>query len=594
MRRALLVVLGLVLLNVAVFGQTLRFDFINYDDPAYVTKNPRLYDGLSAENLRRVFSAPYHDNYMPLTALSYFTDYERAATDPSAYHLTNLLLHTINSILLFVVLVRLTASLWPSALVAALFAVHPLHVESVAWVAERKDLLSTFFGWLALGAYTWYARRPRPLAYAVLALFFLAGLLSKPMLVTLPCVMLLLDYWPLERAAFIRPDARKWARLFLEKLPLLAMSAALSVVTLVVQTPGLSRVESLGLGDRMSNAVVAYVRYLVHTVWPVGLIPHYPHPGDTLPLGLVAVALLVIIAITIAAWRLRNRAPYLLVGWLWYLGTLVPVIGVVQVGGQAMADRYTYIPLVGIFIAIAWGLNDLIQFRPRARVPAAALSLAVIAVLSGLAYGQTSQWRDSRTLWTYATGADPANFVTQSLLGEALLSEGEIDAARQHLANALELAPHHRPALLNMARLDIAQGRLQDAVQRCQTLIARNPADPDAHTTWASVLIRQGKLNAAIEQLDIALAKNPDHADALTNYGAALLFSGRSEEAIPVLERAIRAAPADAAALTNLAAAHFDLGQIDDARRYCQRALDREPDFAKAQALQRELDQAAP
>jgi hypothetical protein len=428
-----------------VFGQTLGHEFVNYDDDAYVADNPAALGGLSLKGIVWGFTHKVNDNWTPLTVISHMLDCQLYGTKAGWHHLTSVLLHTASVIVLFLVLKGMTAALWRSAFVAAVFAIHPLHVESVAWIAERRDVLSGLFFMLTLGAYVRYVQRwpkvesrgsraqavpaldPRPLTldYCLVLLFFALGLMCKPMLVTLPFVLLLLDYWPLKR--FTQPDGRlvPW-RLIAEKVPLLALSGAACVATLFAQKEA---IHSLPLSLRISNALVSYVAYLGQMIYPAGLAVYYPYPENGLPLWKIIAAFVLLLVISAGALAARRKQPWFLFGWLWYLGMLVPVIGVLQVGSQAQADRYTYLPQIGLYIALAWAAKDLtVSWRYRRQVLGVAATIVLAALMVGASL-QTSYWRNSESLWTHTLACTSGNYVAHNNFGVMLGKNGNLDEA---------------------------------------------------------------------------------------------------------------------------------------------------------------------
>jgi protein O-mannosyl-transferase len=491
------VVSGLLLLAVLlVFGQTVRHEFVNYDDSMYVYENPRVCGGLSAEGLTAAIRTPVAGNWHPVTVLSHMLDCQIYGLAAGGHHLTNVLLHAATAILLFLVFRRMTGDVWPSALLAALFAVHPLRAESVAWVAERKDVLSGFFCMLTLGAYAYYARRRFSLGryLAVMAPFAL-GLMAKPVLVTLPFVLLLLDYWPLGRltrpAENVGPaSAKTFWLLLLEKIPLVALSAATCVATWLAQNASgtVAPLGSLLMGPRLANALVCYVAYVGRLLCPVGLTPFYPYPGTDLLMARALGALALLMAITAGALAARRRCPYLLVGWFWYLGTLVPMIGLVQVGAQAMADRYTYIPQIGLGIAIAWAAADFAQRGARSRRTCGIVSVLVLALLAGRAWSQTSHWRNSEAIWTWTLACGPNNAVAQNNL--AWIRATSPDAPARNGAEALRLAQEavqlsgsREPIVLDTLAAAYAElGQFPKAVEVAQHALSLASAREDRAT----------------------------------------------------------------------------------------------------------------
>lgn len=614
----------------AVYAQTRHFDFVNLDDGAYIYLHADAQRGLSLDSVRWAFTTLYLANYTPLTWLTYFADYQRAGLDPGAYHLTNTFFHAANAILLYFALHALTRRMWPCALVAALFALHPLHVESVAWISERKDVLSTFFGLLALWAYAGYARAPGLKCYLLVFALFACSLLSKPMLVTFPFLLLVLDFWPLNRAELSAAQRPVWIGLALEKIPMILLAAVISGVAIVAQQEAnaLPSRDVLGLGERAANAAVAYVRYLALTVWPQDLIPYYPHLKDSLPVWQVAGAAALLIGISIAVWRLRSRAPYLLAGWLWYLGTLVPVIGLVQVGGQAIADRYTYVPLIGVFIAAAWAYRDFADRFPHARFAAAATAIAVLALLGTLAHAQTALWRNSVTLYEHTLQISPDNPVALPNLGEAYLatkrykdavstieralviapesagSHGNLGLALRELGKpqdatlplltAVQLAPESPKHRNNLALVQMDLGQFAAARHSLEQALAIDPSYTATQVNLGNLHLRQGNLKAAESHYQMVLTLEPRNADALSNLGAVHLVRGEFGQAEVRLRDALAIAPDDPVARTNLGAALLGLGDLDGARLEAEIALRLDSGYTKAKTLLQEIEKRAP
>jgi hypothetical protein len=470
------------------FGPVLDNDFINYDDTAYVTECPQVQAGLTRDSVRWAFTTREASNWHPLTWLSLMLDRQLFGPRPFGFHLTNLLLHLANTVLLFVVLRAMTGLRWRSAFVAALFALHPLHVESVAWVAERKDVLSTFFALLALLAYAWYARSPRLGRYLLVVLGMTLSLLAKPMFVTLPCLLLLLDYWPLRRLA---PTSVRW--LLLEKVPLFTLSAAASMATLWAQwDQAVISLDRLPLTARLANVAVSYLAYLWQTAFPLYLAVHYPLWQP--PVVVVIAAVLVLAAVTALAWRYLRTLPYLGVGWLWYLGMLVPVIGLVQVGKQAHADRYTYFPLVGIFLVLVWGAADLAARWARQRL-AAGLSLALLVNFAMLAWAQTTIWANSKAVWTHARDVTRDNAAANVGLARVLLSEN-----------------------------------LAQAEQLCRDAIRFDPTESDAYQILGLVLLSKGKDAEAARYLRELGRHSRRQAEVCRREGLARQATGRWQE----------------------------------------------------------------
>jgi len=453
----------LVVLVAAVFWEAPEAAFLaHHDDNVYVTNNPHVKEGLTANGIAWAFGRSHGANWHPLTWISHQIDVECHGLEPRGHHLTSLVLHALNTVLLFFLLFRVTGAGLRGGFVAALFAVHPLHVESVAWVAERKDVLSAFFLLLAIFAYVGYTRRPGLMRYLAVALLFSLGLMAKPMVVTFPVGLLLLDYWPLRR--FV--PAMGMGRLIAEKLPLLALSAASSVVTMIAQAEG-GAMRSLPLVQRVSNALVAYVTYIVKMIWPRGLAAQYPHPEGTLPWWQIIGAALCLIVMTLLAVRFGKRYRYLPAGWLWFLGTLVPVIGIVQVGHQAMADRYTYIPLIGLFVIVAWGAHDLaaraVPSRRARTVLLWSLAALVLAGSSVAARVQVGYWKDGPTLFGHAIAVTEENYLAEHDLGMSLLLAGDVEGGIEHLERSIAIKPDFGVTYANLAMIHFYCGRPAEA-----------------------------------------------------------------------------------------------------------------------------------
>jgi tetratricopeptide (TPR) repeat protein len=560
-----LVCLGLVAVTWAVFGQTLTHDFVNFDDHVYVYENPLVIKGLSAEGIIGAFTHTHARNWHPLTTLSHMLDCQLYGLNAGGHHFTNVFLHTISVLLLFLVLKQMTDALWQSAFVATLFAIHPLHVESVAWIAERKDVLSAVFFMLTLAAYAYYARAPSALRYLLVALLFALGLISKPMLVTLPFVLLLLDYWPLGIIGGHKSEVgSRLRRLLTEKIPLFALSAFSCIATLLAQRQGPTAIDQLPFLWRLENTFVTYVTYIWQMLWPGRLAVFYPHPNDRLPFVEVTLAIAFLISITLIAIYLRRTKPYLVTGWLWFLGMLVPVIGLVQVGEQALADRYTYLPQIGLYIIIAWTVGDLLleatlRFR---RALAGVIAAVAIASLGLCAFVQASYWKNSETLWNRTLAVTGENDVAHNNLGFLFLRRGELDKAISEFETALDIRSrntqsHYRlGAALIQSNLGNALARKQlwdAAIDHLKEAVRLRPDYADAYFNLGTVLFKQGRLDEAIAQWQKALEIRPRDAEAHRNVAGALRKKGNVKEAILEYEQALSMAPEDSVALNNLA-----------------------------------------
>jgi protein O-mannosyl-transferase len=566
----------------AVFAGVLRNDWILFDDPLYVYENPYVARGWTAAGARWFLTEPHGANWHPLTSWSHMLDVELFGLRPGAHHAVSLLLHTLNAVLLVLVLFGMTGAWWRSLLVGALFALHPLRVESVAWAAERKDVLSGLFFLLTLAAYGSWVRRGGAWRYALVGANFLLGLMAKPMLVTLPLVLLLLDVWPLGRLRAGERPGRALARLAIEKWPLIALATASAVVTFLVQQRSGAVVAAalLGPGRRLANALTACWWYVGRTLWPRDLTVFYlldrTVPAATLVLG-AAVAAAGLVAVTVVAARQARRRPYLAVGWLWFLGMLVPVIGLVQVGRQAYADRYTYLPGIGLLVMLAWGLGELVSRSRARRVVALAMAVLAVAVLSVATARQVARWRDTRTLFTYTLGFAPDNPVAHQNLGDVLLKEGRVRPAIGHYEAVLRVVPDFQDAYNKLGSALGALGRYDEAIARLRQGLALGENAEIRHNLGFA-LHRQGRLDEAIPQYEAALRLNPGHALALGHLAAALGAQGRFGEAETLLERALRLDPADAEALRLRAVTRVRLGRIEEAVADYHELLRRRPD----------------
>jgi tetratricopeptide (TPR) repeat protein len=528
--------LALAVGTFAVFGQTLHHDFVNFDDNEYVYDNPVVARGLTSQGIVWAFTQSYAANWHPLTWLSHELDCQLYGLHPGGHHLTNVLLHATTAILLFLVLRQMTGALWRSAFVAAVFAVHPLRVESVAWVAERKDILSGLFFMLTMAAYVRYARLPGSRGrYCVVMLLFALGLMCKPMLVTLPLVLLLLDYWPLQRVESVR-------RLALEKLPLLALSAAACVLTLWAQHESIQSTGLFTLPHRLGNAMVACAVYLGQMVWPAGLAVLYPYPQNGLPIWKWALAGILLASLSAVAWAGRRRRPWLLMGWAWYLLMLIPVAGIIQVGDQAHADRYTYLPQIGIYMAVTWLVA---QWRV-SRMALGCLMSGVLAVLMVCAWRQTAYWQDSETLWNRALACTKANVVAHDDLGAALRDKGRVDEAITQYQMALQINPNYAEAHYNLGIALVQKGKAAEASSHYQEAVRIQPANVNFQNNLAWLMATS--TNAALRN---------------------------GHKAVDLAQRASElSGGADPVILDTLAAALAEAGKFDDAKRIAQKALE--------------------
>ena len=609
---------GLLLLAVTlVFGQTVYFEFVNLDDASNVYMNPHVTGGVTAQEVKWALTERYHGAWMPLTWISHMLNCQVYGLEAGGHHLTNVLLHAATAVLLFLVLRQMTRRLWPSAFLAAIFAVHPLRAESVAWVTERKDVLSGLFFMLALGAYVWYARRRFSIVrYMAVVISFAMGLMAKPMLVTLPFVLLLLDYWPLGRwtspttrgsptnadaaiadaGSLPEPGSRRASRpaprgqlgiatrLVLEKVPLLALtvtSCALNIwsnANLGVDLPE----QRSTFWSRIDNAPVAYVSYLGMFFYPAKLAVFYPRPSLDAPLLEVFAAVVVLIAITSVAWVMRRKHPYLLVGWLWYLGMLVPASGAYKFGLQTLCDRFTYLPQIGLCVALVWALADASRSWPLRPAACGLLAAAILAALMGCAWRQTSFWHDDVTLWTHTLECTSRNRFAHHGLGNAYLALGEMEKAIDQYRAAIAIEPNYAMSHYNLGIALASVGRLDEAIAEYAKVIELQPDNAEAHNNLGNALSMQGRWGEAIAEYQKVVDLQPASAVAHNNLGHALAIQGRLAWAMFHCQEALKIDP-------TFAEAHYNVGNIwycrrrfEEAINAYQKALETNPDLAMA------------
>ena len=633
-RRTILLGVLLGAVTVALYWPATGHDFVNYDDNLYVSDNPHVTGGLTLENAGWAFRTGYAANWHPVTWLSHMLDCQIFGLKPWGHHLTSVLLHAFNAGLLFALLQQMTGARWRSLLVAALFAIHPLRVESVAWVAERKDVLSGCFGLLALWAYARYAvarkqkaesRKQkaesgitphgsrithhasrtmdhrllttdhRSLFYLLSLFFFALGLMSKPMLETLPFVLLLLDYWPLKRIKKYEVRMQKAESgaspftihhsyfILLEKLPFLVLAAAASVVTFVVQRRGgaMGAAEYFTPGARWGNALISYCRYLGKLFWPTDLAVFYPHPGQW-PLGQILLAGGLILGVSVLLSVQRRRAPFLLVGWLWFLGTLVPAIGLIPVGGHSMADRYTYLPLIGVLILVVWGAYELTGGRHYPVMAFAVAGSTAIVLCMAVTRQQLGYWKDSETLFRHALEVTENNHIAHYNLGLALDMKGQLDEAMGHYQEALRLKPDYADAHNNLGIALGRKGKVGEAISQFQEALRVKPDYAEGHYNLGNALLMKGQIDEAITQYQEALRLNSDYANVHYNLGLALGRKGQIDEAISQYQEALRLKPDYAEVHDNLGNALARRGRADEAIREFQEAIRLKPDYAPA------------
>jgi len=615
-----MILLLLLAVTSAVYLPVSTYPFIDLDDDVYVTQNLRVTGGLSWSGVWWALTTFHEGVWNPLTWLSFMLDHELFGLNPGGYHLHNLFLHLASVSVLFLILRRLTGCLWQSLAVAALFSLHPLNVESVAWVTERKNVLSTLLGFLTIWAYSGYVANPNWRRYAGMFVLFVLGLMAKQMMVTLPCLLLLLDYWPLGRMGKTPSQVlRHFPRLATEKLPLMIPVVAASSLTVIAarsEGQAVSDLEALSLLSRLSNGLVSYALYLKKAVWPSDLSVFYPHPGTGLDLSMILLATLALGGISALVWWRYQDYPYLLVGWLWYLGTLFPVSGLFQVGSQAMADRFTYVPLIGIFIMVVWSASDHLKPTRLSQGVGSAITLAILTSFCLGTRAQLTHWGDSIDLLRQATQSTRGNFLAHNNLGTALLERGEVDAAIEEFSRLLEISPENAQGLYNMGlalkaggkrdrareyflrALDrdpnlaeahnnvglllMAQGHFREARPQFFAALRIDPLLSEAHENLGVVLVQEEELDLAIEHFEKALDLSPERPELYNNLGAAMDLQGRRQEAIRLYRTALKIGPNSYLTLNNLGKALMEGGQLQESSHYLARAVQARPDFTEA------------
>jgi len=574
----LAICLGLLLSTFAVYAQVGGFDFVGYDDDRYVYNNVHVQAGLTLDSIRWAFTAVVASNWMPVTLLSHILDGQLFGMRSGMHHLVNVWIHAMSALLLFVSLRRATGARAMSAFVAFVFALHPLHVGSVAWVAERKDVLSTLFWFLAIYAYVRYTEQPSLGRYLAVAAPFCLGLLSKPMLVTFPFTLWLLDLWPLRRA--------QWPKTMWEKLPLIALSIVASAVTYLVQGSAGALV-AMPLATRIENAFLSYVTYIEQTFWPTRLSVFYPYP-PSIPAWQAAAAFAVILAISVLAIRAWRTRPYVTVGWFWYIGTLVPVIGLIQVGKQAHADRYMYVPMVGLSVMLAWGAAEVAVRWPQAKLTAAAAGIVSCAACMALARMETAHWRNTETLFRQAIEVTQDNVLAEYNLATYLGLTQRYAEAIPHFEEALRVQPDYAEAHYNLGLALLSGGNCADAIPHFEAALRAKPDYPEAHYNLGGCEMTGGNYVAAIPHFEATLRAHPDDADAHHTLGASLSrIPGRAPEAIAQFEAALRLSPDDGAAHASLGKLLASLGRTEEAIAHLEAAERIHPDPAIAKILDR-------
>ncbi len=572
-RVELWVCLLLILCTLLVYHQAANFDFQNYDTATYVYENRYVKAGLSMKGVRWAFTAVHASNWHPLTWLSHMLDVELYALVPGRHHLTNVLFHVANVLLLFWVLRRMTGKLWQSSLVAAMFALHPLHIQSVAWVAERKDLLSTFFGLLTIGAYLHYVRHQGIRRYLFVLLLFILSLLSKPMLVTLPFLLFLLDYWPLQRFKLTESEGHQATGsrlpvspiLIIEKIPLLMASAGSCAVTVFAQQTGgaVTTLEAFPLMVRIANALVSYLSYIGKMIWPTKLAILYPHPG-VLPLWQPLVSGIVLMIASYSAVRLIKSRPWFFVGWFWYLGALMPVIGLVQVGGQAMADRYAYIPFIGLYVIVAWWLDVLMARLPQNNLLKLLPHLLIMGALMFATSHELKFWKNSGTLFKRAIEVTERNYVAHNSLGVYLAVHGREDEAIAQFNKVLEINPNSHRSHYNIGLALVSQKKFEQAIPHFKRSLALDPAFAAGRVKLGYAYYQLGELDQATENYKLVLQIDSENAEAYNYLGLTMVRMRKIEKALAFFRQALRADPDYAEARHNLAKTQAAFGIMGD------------------------------
>jgi tetratricopeptide (TPR) repeat protein len=572
-----LICLILTLITFTVFCQVRTFKFITFDDPVYVTENPGIQAGLTLNAVKWAFTTGYANFWHPLTWLSLMLDWQLFGSGPAGFHLTNLLIHIANTLLLFIVLKKMTNALWQSAFVAALFALHPLHVEAVAWVAERKEVLSAFFWILTMWAYLRYVKQPNIFRYFLTMLIFALGLMAKPMLITLPFVFLLLDYWPLERIRQF--DWKVSSHLILEKIPFIVLSAISSFIAFFVQRSGgaMTEFSEFGLRFRLYNALISYVKYMEKMFWPTHLAYFYPHPGENVSIRYVLISAVLLLAVTVFVLRLAKSHRYLVTGWFWYIGTLLPVIGLIQVGTHAMADRFSYITLTGLFVVIAWGLPDLLEKWPHRKIVLWMSSVIVLFILAVLTYLQLGYWKDSLTLYQHALEVTENNYSAHFGMTQPLLEQGRIEEAIWHNSEAIRIKPNYIDGFNGLGAAFCQSGKFDKAIDCYKKALQINPDASQVHANLGVALAAKGEFTEAVEQYEIAL-KTMDAPRTHSNYAETLFNLGKFQQSIIEYRKALLTMPNDPNILNGLGYVLAHSGKFDEAITLYDKALRISPD----------------
>lgn len=567
----------LVLAVVAVYWPVINYEFVKYDDNTYIEVNPSIKSGFTLQNIRWAFTSGYASNWHPVTWLSHTLDYQLFGTWAGGHHLVNVLFHIANTLLLFIILLRLTGTLWASAFAAALFGIHPLHVESVAWVAERKDVLSTLFWMLTILAYSHYGKRQKWTTYLLTLIFFILGIMAKPMVVTLPFVLLLLDYWPLERKISLG--------LLVEKIPFFAISAVSSVITFLVQRSGgsVSSIDTYSLKVRIGNSIISYIAYIWKMFWPTDLAVLYPHPRYNLPITKVTICAILLLLLTVCFIYFFRRRKYMTVGWLWYLGTLVPVIGMVQVGAQSMADRYTYIPLIGLFIIIAWAANDLLAKKPSLKIHTTIAGCVILLSLMAVASIQVRYWENNSTLFEHTLSVTKNNYIIHNNYANILSEQGNIPKAIEQFEAALKIRPNSAETQNNLGNFKVKIGKLDEAIQHYKLAIELKPNAPVSYYNMGLALAQKGNHDEAITAYQDTVQLDPNYIDAINMLASEMNKKGDTEQAIQYYKKSIKINPEDIIAHGQLGLILAKEGKFDEAMQEFRFVLKRQPKDAEMQ-----------
>ena len=595
--KVILICLFLTIAVFAVYWQAAGFDFVNFDDPFYVKDNSVVGQGLTLDGIKWAFTSLYVSNWHPLTWISHMLDVQFFGMTPGLHHLTNVVIHMLNTILLFILFKNMTGALWRSAAVAALFALHPLHVESVAWISERKDVLSTLFWILTVMGYLWYINHRSIRRYLVVVALYIFGLMSKPMLVTLPFVLLLLDFWPLNRLdmrsddsdnhnSYIVESGISWYKvsfLVTEKIPLIVLAVISSSVTFFAQQTGGSVIsgQTIHLGTRITNAVISYIAYIEKMLLPLNLAAFYPYPR-TFHLPEIILCILLLLMITGFTLMFARKLPSLVVGWFWYLGTLVPVIGIVQVGAQSMSDRYTYIPLVGIFLMVVWSIADLlIQWR-YGRYALGISFASVLALLMWASWTQTGYWKSSETLFRHALDVTDNNDFAHYNLGVALFDKGDNSGAMKQYEESLRINQHNASAHTNLGNLLYLKGNADDAIGHYLEALKIDPHKADVYYNLGTVYYHKGNIHKAIQCFEIAVKEKPGYIQAMEKLETAKIQQANFPDPISSLQRSIMQDPSNPMLYVSLGDAYRQNGEYNEAIAQYQKAVSLQPKMIEA------------